>query len=155
MAETTDTVERPEIYDVKNYQPKQGIGGLLSRVKMKMMESLETELAPFGITAPQFVIIVNLASGVDSASGLCRSVSYDPGAMTRMLDRLQKKGLVRRVPCADDRRVMRLALTEQGNEIYPQLVERAATVLNRRLRGFRKDEVRQLEQLLNRMLQND
>jgi DNA-binding MarR family transcriptional regulator len=154
MEESVDTVERPPIYDAKTYDPKQGIGGLLSRVKLKMMESLEAELAPFGITAAQYVIIVNLANGVDSASGLCKSVSYDPGAMTRMLDRLQKKGLVRRVPCSEDRRVMRLALTEEGKAIYPQLTERSLAVLNRRLRGFSKDEVRQLEQLLHRMLKD-
>ena len=155
MAETVDIEERPGAYDAKTYNPKQSIGGLLSRVKLKMMESLEAELAPFGITAAQYVIIVNLANGVDSASGLCRSVSYDPGAMTRMLDRLQKKGLVRRVPCSEDRRVMRLALTEEGKAIYPQLAERSVAVLNSRLRGFTKDEVRQLEQLLNKMLTND
>ena len=155
MAETIDTEERSEVYDAKTYNPKQGIGGLLSRVKLKMMESLEAELAPFGITAAQYVIIVNLANGVDSASGLCRTVSYDPGAMTRMLDRLQKKGLVRRVPCSEDRRVMRLGLTEEGRAIYPQLTERSAAVLNNRLRGFTKEEVRQLEQLLTKMLTND
>jgi len=154
MAETVDTVERPEIYDAKSFNPKQSIGGLIGRVKLKMMESMESELAPFGITAAQYVILANLANGVDSASGLCRSVSYDPGAMTRMLDRLQKKGLVRRVPCSEDRRVMRLALTEEGKAIYPQLVERSMAVLNRRLRGFTKDEVRQLEQLLIRMLES-
>jgi DNA-binding MarR family transcriptional regulator len=154
MDETVD-IERSEVYDAKRYNPKQGIGGLLSRVKLKLMESLEAELAPFGITAAQYVIIVNLANGVDSASGLCRTVSYDPGAMTRMLDRLQKKGLVRRVPCSEDRRVMRLALTEEGKAIYPQLIERSAAVLNSRLRGFTKEEVRQLEQLLTKMLTND
>jgi len=154
MVESVDTVERPEVYDAKTYNPKQSIGGLLSRVKLKLMESLEAELEPFGITAAQYVILVNLASGVDSASGLCRSVSYDPGAMTRMIDRLQKKRLVRRVPCSEDRRVMRLALSDEGKAMYPQLVERAAKVLNASLRGFSQDEVRQLERLLNRMLEN-
>jgi DNA-binding MarR family transcriptional regulator len=155
MAETVETIERAEIYDAKTYDPKQSIGGLLSRVKMKLMESLEAELEPFGITAAQYVILVNLASGVDSASGLCRSVSYDPGAMTRMIDRLQKKGLVHREPCSEDRRVMRLALSDEGKTVYPQLVERAANVLNQSLRGFTRDEVRQLERLLSRMLKSD
>lgn len=155
MADSVEAVDRADIYDAKTYDPKQSIGGLLSRVKMKLMESLETELEPFGITAAQYVILVNLASGVDSASGLCRSVSYDPGAMTRMIDRLQKKGLVRREPCSDDRRVMRLGLSEEGKAVYPQLVERAAHVLNSSLRGFSRDEVRELERLLNRMLKND
>jgi len=154
MAEVLETTQRAEIYEAKTYNPRQSIGGLLSRVKMKLMDALDAELEPLGISSAQYVILVNLASGVDSASGLCRSVSYDPGAMTRMIDRLEKKGLVRRVPCAEDRRVMRLALTEEGKAVYPQLAERAAKVLNDRLQGFTADEVRQLEHLLERMLSN-
>ncbi len=153
VIEPSDTVE--QFYAAKGYNPKHSIGGLLGRVKMKLMDALDAELEPLGISAAQYAIMVSLANGVDSASGLCRSVSYDPGAMTRMIDRLERKELVRRVPCSEDRRVMRLALTEEGKAVYPQLVERAATVLNRRLRGFTKDEVRQLEHLLERMLIND
>ena len=155
MAEAIESADRADSYDAKTYNPKRSIGGLLSRVKMRLMEALDAELEPLGISAAQYVILANLASGVDSASGLCRSVSYDPGAMTRMIDRLEKKGLVRREPCSEDRRVMRLALTEEGRTVYPQLVEKAAKVLNERLRGFSADEVRQLEHLLERMLNND
>src|SRR5256885_11104926 len=132
---------KTDIYDPKTFDPKTGIGGLVARVRVKLFEALDEELAPFDITAAQYVILVNLANGVDSASGLCRSVSYDPGAMTRMIDRLERKGLVRRLPCSEDRRVMRLALTEEGKAVYPQLVGRAATGLHRPLRGFTKDEV--------------
>ncbi|HUH93731.1 MAG TPA: MarR family transcriptional regulator [Casimicrobiaceae bacterium] len=150
-----ETPDRVGYYDAKSYDPKASIGGLLSRVKMKLFDALEAELEPLGITAAQYVILVNLASGVDSASGLCRSVSYDPGAMTRMIDRLEKKRLVKRVPCAEDRRIVRLALTDEGRAVYPQLVEKAAGVLNDRLRGFEPEEVKQLERLLERMVTND
>jgi DNA-binding MarR family transcriptional regulator len=113
------------------------------------------ELAPFDISVAQYVILVNLAHGADSSSDLCKSVSYDPGAMTRMLDRLERKKLITRVRSSEDRRVARLALTEEGKAVYPKLVERAATVLNRKLSGFSPTEVRQLENLLQRMLAND
>lgn len=155
MAEVVETPDRVGYYDAKTYDPKASVGGLLSRVKMKLFDALEAELEPLGITAAQYVILVNLASGVDSASGLCRSVSYDPGAMTRMIDRLEKKRLVKRVPCAEDRRVIKLALTDEGRAVYPQLVEKAAGVLNDRLSGFTKEEVKQLERLLERMVSND
>ncbi len=155
MAETVETPDRVCYYDATTYDPKASVGGLLSRVKMKLFDALEAELEPLGITAAQYVILVNLASGVDSASGLCRSVSYDPGAMTRMIDRLEKKRLVKRVPCAEDRRVIKLALTDEGRAVYPQLVKTAAGVLNDRLSGFTKEEVKQLERLLERMLSND
>jgi DNA-binding MarR family transcriptional regulator len=155
MATVIDSPAVAEIYDPKRFDPKTGIGGLLSRVKMRLFEDMNAQLAPLDMSAAQYVILVNLANGVDSSSGLCKSVSYDPGAMTRMLDRLERKGLISRVRCSEDRRVARLALTEEGKALFPQLVERAAGVLNRRLRGFTPSDVQQLEGLLQRMLMND
>jgi DNA-binding MarR family transcriptional regulator len=155
MDTAADIASVAEIYDPKRFDPKTGVGGLLSRVKVNLAEALDVELAPFDISVAQYVILVNLAHGADSSSDLCKSVSYDPGAMTRMLDRLERKKLITRVRSSEDRRVARLALTEEGRAVYPKLVERAATVLNRKLRGFSPTEVRQLENLLQRMLAND
>jgi DNA-binding MarR family transcriptional regulator len=144
-----------EIYDPKTFDPKAGVGGLLARVRVKLLDALDAELAQFDITAAQYTILVNLANGVDSASGLCRGVSYDPGAMTRMIDRLERKGFVRRVRCAEDRRVVKLALTDAGKAVYPKLVARSAAVMNRKLQGLTKAEASQLEGLLKRILLND
>jgi DNA-binding MarR family transcriptional regulator len=155
MDTETDIAPVVEIYDPKRFDPKKGVGGLLSRVKMNLAEALDVELQPFDISVAQYVMLVSLAHGADSSSDICKSMSYDPGAMTRMLDRLERKKLITRVRCPEDRRVARLALTEAGKAVYPKLVERAAMVLNRKLRGFSPDEVRQLENLLQRMLMND
>src|SRR5437667_6395092 len=114
MGTATDTASVAEIYDPKRFDPKTGVGGLLSRVKANLAEALDVELAPFDISVAQYVILVNLAHGADSSSDLCKSVSYDPGAMTRMLDRLERKKLITRVRSSDDRRIARLALTEEG-----------------------------------------
>ena len=72
-----------------------------------------------------------------------------------MIDRLERKGLVRRVRSPEDRRVVNLALTEEGRAVYPKLVASAAAVTNRSLRGITKAEAQQLERLLQRMLAND
>lgn len=137
------------------YDPRTGVGRQLSRVKTAMMEALDRELAPLDITAAQYVIIVNLALGQsDSTTSLCKGVSYDPGAMTRMLDRLEKKGLVERSRCPEDRRKVMLELTTEGLAAYPQLVATAGRVMQRFLRGFTAAEVAQLENLLSRMQAN-
>src|SRR6266511_4142439 len=140
---------KTEIYDPKTFNPKSGIGGLVARVRVKLFEALDEELAPFDITAAQYVILVNLANGVDSASKLCKGVSYDPGAMTRMLDRLERKGLIRRARCGNDRRKVILELTAEGKAVYPKLVATYVDVLNRFMHGFTKTDARQLETLLS------
>ena len=142
-------------YDPKTFDPLTGVGRLLTRVKGEMMDTLDRELAPIDISAAQYVILVMLHSGeMDSASRLCQGVSYDPGAMTRMIDRLERKGLVRRVRCGKDRRKVNLELTDAGKAIYPKLVEAAVRTANRFLRGFTQAEARELERLLRRMLAN-
>ena len=152
--EATSLVE-PSLYDSKTFEPRTGVCRLLSQVKMELMEALDREFAPLDITAAQYVILVTLAEGpTDSASGLCKGVSYDPGAMTRMIDRLERKGLVRRVRCPADRRKINLELTPEGKAVYPKLIDSAVAVLNRYLRGFSRDEIAELETYLKRMLAN-
>jgi DNA-binding MarR family transcriptional regulator len=144
-----------EIYDLESYDPRRSIGGLLGRVKIEMSAALDAELAPLDITAAQYVILMSLAlQEAGSASGLCKGISYDPGAMTRMLDRLERRGLVRRVAHPNDRRTSNLELTPEGKAVYPKLRASAMKVVNRFLDGFSQQEARELEGYLLRMLEN-
>lgn len=134
---------------------KHGILRLVNRVRVEMIDAMDRELAQFDITAPQLIVLASVANReADSAAQLCKSISYDPGAMTRMIDRLEQKGLVRRVPRPDDRRAMTLEMTAAGKALYPQLLAAKETVQTRFLRGFTKDEIATLEKLLNRVLDN-
>jgi DNA-binding MarR family transcriptional regulator len=152
---STDTSTRKEIYDLKSYDPQRSIGGLLGRVKMEIGAAVDAELAPLDITAAQYVILMSIAlQEADSASELCKGISYDPGAMTRMLDRLERRGLVRRVAHPNDRRTSNLELTAEGKAIYPEVQAIVMNVLNRFLRGFSPKEAQQLESYLLRMLEN-
>ena len=150
-----------DIYDSASYQPRKSIGSLLSRVRVAMLAALDQELAddrrlaPLELSAAQFIVIASLAGEErKSASDLCKGISYDAGAMTRMLDRLEGKGLIRRNRSPDDRRLVHLELTEEGRAAFPRMREASLTVANRFLRGFSKTEARQLESLLSRMLEN-
>jgi MarR family transcriptional regulator, multiple antibiotic resistance protein MarR len=152
-----------DIYDSSSYQPGRGIGALLSRVKVEMLAAVDRELAqdkrlaPLEMSAAQWIIVANLAAGPGepkSAADLCKVISYDAGAMTRMLDRLEAKGLIRRTRSSQDRRLVNLELTEEGRASYPRMREISMSVANRFLRGFTKSEARQLEGYLNRMLEN-
>lgn len=150
-----------DIYDSANYQPGKSIGAMLSRVKAEMLAALDRELAadrrlaPLEMSAAQYIIIANLAGPEPkSASDLCKGISYDAGAMTRMLDRLEAKGLIRRMRSVQDRRLMHLELTDEGRAAYPRMREMSMAVANRFLRGFSRAEARQLESLLARLLEN-
>ena len=107
------------------------------------------------VTAAQYVILATLAEQeANSSAQLCKSFSYDAGAMTRMVDRLEAKGLVQRRRCTDDRRLINLELTEAGKALFPKMKMLSMQVQNRFLRGFTKAEVRELEGYLNRIIEN-
>jgi len=152
-----------DIYDSTSFQPGRHIGALVSRVKVEMLAALDRELAqdkrlaPLEMSAAQYIIVANLAIGPGepkSAADLCKVISYDAGAMTRMLDRLEAKGLIRRTRSSQDRRLLNLELTEEGRAAFPRMREISMSIANRFLRGFSKAEARQLEGFLNRMVEN-
>ena len=151
-----------DVYDIETYQPRKGVGHLLSRVRSEMLAALDkaleadAELSALEISSAQFIVIaaLALAETAKSASDLCKGISYDAGAMTRMIDRLESKGLIRRNRRPEDRRVVYLELTDEGTRAYPRMREVSMGVVNRFLRGFSEAEARQLENFLSRMLQN-
>jgi MarR family transcriptional regulator, multiple antibiotic resistance protein MarR len=151
-----------QIYAVETYEPAKCVGQLMYRVRAAHMNALdealarEPGLAALEVSSAQYVIISVLAQrgGVDSAAQLCKDISYDGGAMTRMIDRLEAKGLISRRRCGDDRRLVWIELTDLGREALPVLRACSVQVLNRFLRGFSQAEARQLEGFLVRMLQN-
>ena len=151
-----------DVYDIETYQPRRGVGHLLNRVRTELLAALDKaleadqELSALEISSAQFIVIAALAlsESAKSASDLCKGISYDAGAMTRMIDRLETKGLIRRSRRQDDRRVVYLELTEEGHRAFPRMRMVSMGVVNRFLRGFTQAEARQLEGYLTRMLDN-
>jgi len=131
------------------------IGHLIGRARTALLTGLDSELEPFGLTGAQFAVLKNVADGTaDTAADLCRTMHYDTGSMTRMLDRLEEKSVLRRERCTEDRRVVFLRITESGNELLPQLRTAAVRVLGHHLAGFSPAEVAAFKEFLVRLIQN-
>jgi MarR family transcriptional regulator, multiple antibiotic resistance protein MarR len=150
-----------DIYDNETYEPRRGVGYLMHRVRTEMLSGMDKEfagdeeLAAMEVSSAQFIILAQLAvGGRKSASELCKGMSYDAGAMTRMVDRLEDKGLLTRKRCPDDRRLVYLELTQKGDAAYRRMRAISLRVQNRFLHGFTHAEARELEGYLIRMLDN-
>jgi MarR family transcriptional regulator, multiple antibiotic resistance protein MarR len=143
------------VYDRKNFDPHESIGALIGRTRKAMIQKIDAELAPLEVSAAQWLIVLLVGQdGAGSAAELCELLGYDPGAMTRLLDRLEEKGVVRRVRDDGDRRTVRLELTASGKALYPKILAAMVDVFNRLLHGFSRSEVDELEGYLKRMLAN-
>ena len=85
------------------------VGALMGRARASFLSALDTELEQFGLNSMQFAVLKHLSDGAaNTAADLCRLMHHDTGAMTRLLDRLEAKGLVRRERGRADRRVVLL-----------------------------------------------
>jgi DNA-binding MarR family transcriptional regulator len=150
-----------DIYTPENFTISKSVFRQISRVKTEALAALDQafasdpEVSALEVSAAQYVVLATLADQEASSSAqLCKSFSYDAGAMTRMVDRLEAKGLLVRRRCPDDRRLINLELTEAGKAIFPKMKLLAMQVQNRFLRGFSKEEVQVLLGYLTRILEN-
>ena len=139
--------------------PEDGTHRMICRQIKMVMNSLtrrvDAHMQPLELTGMQWEPLMLLwLKRADTVAALARVSQVGVPSMTRMLDRLEQKDLLRRERSETDRRVVNLHLTPKGrkaaSKIWPIVVEG----MNVHLDGFRKDELNQLNELLGRMLAN-
>ena len=142
-------------YEGATYTPENSVGHLLRRVMQGMIDEIGERLDPIGLTYAQWTPLMLLYTGrASTVAELAREHLTDPGATTRLLDRLEAKGLCRRVRSEVDRRVVNVELTPEGREVASHIPEVLSEVMNARLSGFSREEWTELKALLGRMLLN-
>lgn len=149
-------VENPEgLYQRDQYRLSESLGYLMKRTVSMITTALDQELARYDLTYQQFSILMILSEcNCTTAADLARETCGDTGAITRMLDRLEAKGIVRRVRSIDDRRVINIELTESGKLFVEKLPVVPINVMNRHLQGFNRDELEAMKSYLRRLLGN-
>ncbi|MFT3735117.1 MAG: MarR family transcriptional regulator [Rhodocyclaceae bacterium] len=137
----------------EDFRFEESLGYLIGKLRGLMALALDEELADLDISSAQSIVLMRLSlhPGLPAAR-LCRFGGYDTGAMTRMIDKLEDKGLVARQRSATDRRVIELNLTDAGRTLVAALPERFCRVGNVLMADFEADEVAQLKGLLRRAL---
>jgi DNA-binding MarR family transcriptional regulator len=142
-------------YRAEGYRVDESVGNLMRRVLVALTQATDRRLSRHGLThaqwAPLFLLRKEQASTVVE---LARELQMDPGAMTRLLDRLAAKGLCTRTRSTADRRVVNLSLTQEGEAAADKVPVALSEVLNAHLAGFSRDEWQTLKALLRRMLVN-
>lgn len=84
--------------------------------------ALNRQLAPFGLTASQFEIILVLdLYGPLTLKELGELIVCETGSPSRIIDTLVRRGLVQRGTDGQDRRAVSLLLSDEGRELVPDL----------------------------------
>ncbi|CAN5142575.1 MarR family transcriptional regulator [soil metagenome] len=137
------------------YRIEDSVGHLVRLLIGSMNRRIDTRMQPHDLTALQWKPLLMLKFGLaDTAAELARQNGSDTGAMTRMIDRLETKGLLQRTRSEHDRRVVHLELTADGRKAADQVPFELSGVLNEHLAGFTQKEFEQLLSMLRRMIDN-
>jgi DNA-binding MarR family transcriptional regulator len=151
----TRTASPVKFYQANGYCADDSVGYLMRRVLMAITQAADKRLEPDGLTHVQWGPLFMLRSSrASTVAELARELQTDAGAMTRLLDRLEAKGLCRRERSTEDRRVVRIALTPEGEKAAAQVPTVLAQVMNETLAGFSREEWGTLKSMLARMLDN-
>lgn len=105
-------------YSLADFEPDNSIGYLSKRVHQLAQAGLEPIFAREGLTFVQWHALVSIYYGRGATSAaLARDLAYDKGATTRLIDVLEQRGWVTRSREHDDRRLIALKLTSDGERI--------------------------------------
>ncbi|WP_306187713.1 MULTISPECIES: MarR family winged helix-turn-helix transcriptional regulator [unclassified Streptomyces] len=125
--------------------------GILS-VHARTVCEIDRVLHPYGLGASDFEVLDILASGPDGTAEACGAaeerrhhrvhtlaerVHLSQSALSRLLGRLEKEGLLERSVCTRDRRGVWVSLTRKGRDLHAEVLPLQRAVLARTLGGSR------------------
>lgn len=139
-------------YKLESYRLADSVGFLLKSALHAMRERVSERFATAGLTFQQWIVLMHIREGrAVTVAELCRENRHDSGAMTRLIDQLEKRKIIERRRSEKDRRVVELTVTKDGQKLVESLKPLVIDTLNEAVEGFTRDEVRNLESYLQRI----
>jgi DNA-binding MarR family transcriptional regulator len=140
-------------YTAKNYAMRNSVGYLMRICTNRLLPQMETLFQDQELTFSQWTTLVALHDGrITSAGDLAHNICHDAGSLTRLIDQMEKRGLVTRSRSKTDRRVVTLALTPQGRKLVEAQAPKILEFWNGLLSGFNHAEIETLIALLTRLV---
>jgi len=128
---------------------------ILRRASDAVARYVDSGLNKQGLTTAQYGILLHLWRGESlSLTDLSGLVFRSNSALTSLIDRMERDGLVARAADANDRRVTTVQLTPQGKELLLRIRERHRPFLADMMGGLSPDELDQLGELLENLRTN-
>ncbi len=107
------------------------------------------------ITIEQWSVLYHLwKEDGQSQQQLCEATFRDKPSITRLVDNLEKQGLVKRTSNKDDRRVNKICLTPEAEKLQEQSMELANQTLNEALAGVTNGQIEIAKEVLHLVYEN-
>ncbi|QDR81708.1 MarR family winged helix-turn-helix transcriptional regulator [Sporomusa termitida] len=116
------------------------------------MEIDRRDIRQYGLNQTEFAVL-ELLYHRDSypLQQIGEKILITSGSITYVINKLEQKGLLARIPCAGDRRVIYATLTEPGRRLITEIFPRHARTLTQAFRGLTPAEMEQVIALLKKL----
>lgn len=146
-----------QFYSADTYESSISMGYLLRRGRNLVTAQVEKvfaeKLADQDITFVQWVILMCLRDDLArTPSEICQYICYDSGALTRVVDQMEERGLLTRKRSTEDRRVVELTLTPDGTAMIAKLIALVVDCYNGMFESFSQAEADTLLRLLTKFV---
>lgn len=121
----------------------------IHKTDLELTNFIKSKLEPFNLAPEQNLIMMLLWEQDGSTQNqLAESLNKDKTNIARMASNLESKGFIKRVSCQDDRRSIRIYLTEAGKELGKKVIPIAEEFNAIITNGITEEELIQLERIL-------
>ncbi|WP_019638741.1 MarR family winged helix-turn-helix transcriptional regulator [Paenibacillus fonticola] len=125
---------------------------VLSKAYKTIMDHAIKDMRQRGLSPSEFTILeVLFNKGRIPLQQIGDKILITSGSVTYNIDKLVKKGLIRRVPCEQDRRVIYAEITTEGTELFENIFPDHSEFVHSRLSGLNYEEKLQAIELLKRL----
>ncbi|OXM85261.1 MarR family winged helix-turn-helix transcriptional regulator [Paenibacillus rigui] len=134
---------------------EEALGRIINHTSLVLARNFQKSLEPFDITLEQWGLlnVLWVQDGL-TLKDLSDKVNKDHTNLSRIVDKLVKKGLLERTAHPEDRRAWLLYVTGKGIELQEAIVPVAEQVIEQEVQGISLEEQELLRRLLRRMCHN-
>lgn len=125
---------------------------LLMHTSKKIQEKIRDDISKSSLNITEFSVLeVLYHKGQQTIQQIGSSILVSSSSMTYVIDKLEQRGLLRRSPCPDDRRVIHVTLTQSGTELMEQMMPKHHEMVDRMFESLTADEAEELGELLKKI----
>jgi DNA-binding MarR family transcriptional regulator len=140
-------------YTVESLEANNSVGFLIKRCGIVMTQIAERRFESQQISFTQWMVLMCLTKRPQaSPTELSAHLGHDMGALTRVVDELERGDMVRRDRSQHDRRAVEIAITPEGRRVALAGKRLMVDLLNEIVAPYSKAEVDTLVSLLQRLL---
>ncbi|MFL6560458.1 MAG: MarR family winged helix-turn-helix transcriptional regulator [Bacillus sp. (in: firmicutes)] len=128
---------------------------VLMQTSKAIHERIKEEMTRNKLSITEFSVLeVLYQKGKQTIQQIGNCILISSGSMTYVIDKLEQKGLIKRNDCPDDRRVIHVTLTDEGNKLMEEIMPKYHLLVDHMFDSLNSDEAETFVQLLKKVRNN-